>query len=279
MVLWGRITMRPGEQKMFKLDLRKTLLLGASLLVGGVAAVAFTGGAAVGQSLPTSGPAANGEPEWFYVDQAPRGGGPAGAPGAAPGAPGAGPAGGRAAAGGRAGGGRGAPQPIQACVADAAKMGVDASDRNELMIRWKEVPPACEKALETPTIAETTVDRSGNPTCVRSVICMSSNGQGISWNTNPQGLHNGTNNVHRINWRSNPLNLGYKPTYPYTPLIQGAGGAVSVAVDSKDNVWVIQRAAVRTDAISKFDKDGKLLFRLGDSVIGHFQKAHGMKIG
>ena len=111
---------------MFKLDLRKTLSLSAIVLAGAVSAPVFMGSGAVAQSLPTSGPAANGEPEWFYVDQAPRGGGPAGAPGAAPGAP----AGGRAAAGGRAGGGRGAPQPIQACVADAAKMGVDASDRN-----------------------------------------------------------------------------------------------------------------------------------------------------
>ena len=157
-------------------------------------------------------------------------------------------------------------------------MGVDASDRNEMMKRWKEVSPACVQALQTPTITETTVDRSGTPTCVRSVICMSSNGQGISWDDNPSGVHNGTNNVVRIEWRSNPVNLGYKPTYPYQPLIQGAGGAVSVGVDSKDNVWVIQRAPVGTDAISKFDKNGKLLFRLGDSVIGHFNKAHGMNV-
>src|SRR3569833_91276 len=101
---------------MFK-DLRKTVSLSARLLLGGVSALALTGSVAVAQSLPTGGPAANGEPEWFYVDQAPRGGT----------APGAGaPARGRGApAGGR--GGRGATQPIQASVGDAAKMGVDPS--------------------------------------------------------------------------------------------------------------------------------------------------------
>src|SRR5688572_32156071 len=69
-----------GEQKMFKVD-RKKFALGARLLVGGVSALAFTIGAVFAQSLPTSGPAANGEPEWFILQQGARGGGPAGAPG------------------------------------------------------------------------------------------------------------------------------------------------------------------------------------------------------
>jgi hypothetical protein len=287
-----------GKQKMFNVDLRKKSSLGARLLVGGVSAVALTVGALVAQSLPTSGPAENGEPEWFILQQGARGGGApggapgAGAPGAAPGrgaaaagapgrgaAPGAAPAGAPAGAPGAAAGrgGRGGGGPIEACVADAARMGVDASDRNEMMKRWKEVSPACVKALETPTLGPTTVDRSGNPTCVRSVICMSSNGQGISWNVNPSGLYNGTNNVRRVQWRSNPLNLGYKPEYPFT-LIQGAGGAVSIGIDSKDNLWVVQRSQVGTDSISKFDPSGKRLLTLGDSVVGHFHKAHGMNV-
>ncbi|MEO6340797.1 MAG: 6-bladed beta-propeller [Caulobacteraceae bacterium] len=162
-------------------------------------------------------------------------------------------------------------------MADASKLGVAASDRNELMKRWKEVSSSCLKALELPIVAENTIDRSGTPTCVRSVICMSSNGQGISWDVNPSGLYNGTNNVHRVQWRSNPVNLGYTPTYPHT-LIKGANGAVSVGVDSKDNLWAYQRAPVGVDALSKFDKSGKLLFTLGDSVIGHMNKAHGMAV-
>jgi len=126
-----------------------------------------------------------------------------------------------------------------------------------MMKRWKEVSPPCVQALETPTLTDTTVDRSGNPTCVRSVVCMSSNGQGISWNVNPSGLYNGTNNVRRVQWRSNPLNLSYKPEYPFT-LIPGANGAVSIGIDTKDNLWVVQRAPVGVDAISKFDSTGKL---------------------
>src|SRR4051812_1645873 len=103
MVLWGRNTMSTGEQKMFKVDLRKTFSLGARLLVGGVSAIAFTSSAAVAQTLPTSGPAANGQPEWFFLQTAPRGPAPGGAPAPGRGAP--------------AGGGRGAAAPIQACIA------------------------------------------------------------------------------------------------------------------------------------------------------------------
>ena len=55
-------------------------------------------------------------------------------------------------------------------------------------------------------------------------------------------------------------------------------GAVAVAVDSKDNVWVVQRAPVGVDSISKFDANGKRLLTLGDSVVGHLNKAHGMNV-
>jgi hypothetical protein len=242
------------------MNLRNKRSLAARLLAAsGASALALASSAAVAQALPTSGPAANGQPEWFIYQAPPR-------PAAAPGAPaGPGPAAPRPAA------------PIQACTADAAKLGVAASDRNAMMIRWKEVSPACVAALELPVVLDNTIDRSGTPTCVRSVMCMSSNGQGISWNVNPSGLYNGNNNVQRVQWRSNPVNLGYKPVYPYT-LIKGANGAVSIGVDSKDNLWVVQRAPVGVDAISKFDANGKLLFTLGDSVVGHLNKAHGMNV-
>src|SRR4051812_41922607 len=163
---------------------------------GAAAAVLGAGVVTRGASQPMSGPAKNGEPAWFIYQAPPR---PAGAAG--PGGPGGGP---RPAA------------PIQACVADGAKLGIAGTDRNELMKRWKEVSSGCLKELELPTVIESTIDRSGTPTCVRSVICMSSNGQGISWDVNPSGLYGGTNNVQRVQWRSNPVNLGYKPTYPYT---------------------------------------------------------------
>jgi len=253
---------------MMKMKLGKMISRSAWLLVGGTSALAIVGGAAFAQgapantnsgftrtptgSVPTSGPAENGQPAWFIYEQPPR---PAGAGPAARPTP-----------------------PIEACVADAARLGVAPTDRNAMMMRWKEVSQACVQALELPTVVENTIDRSGTPTCVRSVICMSSNGQGISWNVNPSGLYNGTNAVRRAQWRSDPVNMGWKPIYPYTPLIEGANGAVSVAVDSKDNVWVVQRAPVGVDAISKFDASGKLLFRLGDSVVGHLHKAHGMEV-
>jgi hypothetical protein len=259
---------------MFKVGLRNKFSLSARLLVGGASALAFVSSAALAQGVPTnaqssftrvptgsvpmSGPAANGLPAWFIYEAPPR---PANAPG--PGGPG--------------GPGGAGPAPIPACANDAAKLGVNPGDRNEMMKRWKEVSAACATALELPLVAANTIDRSGTPTCVRSVICMSSNGQGISWNVNPSGLYNGTNSVRRVQWRSEPANLGYKPTYPLT-LIPGANGAVSVGVDSKDNTWVLQRSPVGVDALSKHDANGKLLFTVGDSVLGHLNKAHGLAV-
>jgi hypothetical protein len=245
---------------MVRVILRKKLVWGRRLLVGcGATALVFAGSAAIAQNLPTSGPAENGQPEWFFLQPAAGGRGGPGAPAAPGGRGGPGAPGAPGAPGGPAGG-RGTAAPITACTADAARLGVPATDRNELMKRWKDVSPACAKALETPALGDNTVDRSGNPTCV-----------------NPSGLYNGTNNVRRVQWRSNPLNLGYKPEYPFT-LIPGAGGAVSIGIDSKDNLWVVQRSQVGIDSISKFDASGKRLLTLGDSVVGHFHKAHGMNV-
>jgi hypothetical protein len=243
--------MKRGWQRMFKVDVRNSLARGARLMVGcGASALVFATSAVVAQSVPTSGPAENGQPEWFIYQAPAAGGGFTPRPTA----------------------------PLQACAADSARLGVSGpNERNELMKRWKQVSAACQNVLDLPVVTEGTVDRSGTPTCVRSVICMSNNGQGISWNVNPSGLHGGASNIQRVQWRSNPVNLGYQPTYPHS-LIKGANGAVSVGVDSKDNLWVLQRAPVGVDAISKFDANGKLLFTLGDKVLGHLNKAHGMAI-
>ena len=218
----------------------------------GVSAFVLANAIAMAQSVPTSGPAENGQPAWF-IYEAPAGGGP----------------------------GRGGPRPtpaLEACAADSARLGVSGpAERNELMKRWKEVSVPCQAVLDLPIVTETTIDRSGTPTCVRSVLCMSSNGQGISWNVNPSGLHGGASNINRVQWRSDQVNLGYAPTYPYS-LIEGANGAVSVGVDSQDNLWSLQRSPVGIDALSKFDAAGNLLFTLGDDVLGHLNKAHGMAV-
>src|SRR4051812_10658364 len=111
---------------MFKAGIRKSHQRPAVRFLpraGAVALTVFAGGAAFAQSVPTSGPAENGQPAWFIYQAPPRAPGPGG-PGAGPGGP----------AGAPAGFAPRAPEQIQACAADAAKLGIAAgSERNELM--------------------------------------------------------------------------------------------------------------------------------------------------
>lgn len=71
--------------------------------------------------------------------------------------------------------------------------------------------------------------------------------------------------------------LGYTFEHPF-PLPQGGGGVSAVAMDSKENLWVFQRNAPGDPQLFKFTKDGKLLLTVGDDVILHQEKAHGMKV-
>ena len=150
-------------------------------------------------------------------------------------------------------------------------------ERNCLAIHYTSLSSACQAAVTASAPQAAVNDRSGVPTCIRSVICGPNNGQGIAWRTNPNGLQDGIGAYLRVIWKSVPENMGYTISYPYK-LPEGAGGAVSVGVDSKDNLWVLQRAPVGVPPLIKFGPDRKLLFTLGDDVIGHFNKAHGMKV-
>jgi len=232
-----------------------SLVSSIRLLAGcGVSALVLANTAAMADPVPKSGPAKNGEPAWFlYEPPAPTGARPAGF----------------------------APRPVQpiaACAADSARLNAAGPmERNTLMANWKSVSKACLDALDDQAVSDFSVDRSDVPTCVRSVVCSSNNGQGISWRTNPGGVLDGVGERKRVQWKSVPLNMGYAISYPY-PLPAGANGAVSVGVDSKDNLWVLQRAREGVPALTKFGPDHKVLFQLGDDVIGHFHKAHGMNV-
>ena len=69
-----------------------------------------------------------------------------------------------------------------------------------------------------------------------------------------------------------------------TPLLihilcpQGIGGVPSVALDSKGNLWVFKRSPAGTPQLYEFGPDHKLIRTVGDDVIGHAYKAHGMAI-
>ena len=71
--------------------------------------------------------------------------------------------------------------------------------------------------------------------------------------------------------------LGYTFTYPYV-LPPGFGGVPAVALDSKENLWVFQRAEAGKPQLFKFDPDYNLVLEVGPDVIGYQDKAHGMAV-
>jgi DNA-binding beta-propeller fold protein YncE len=80
--------------------------------------------------------------------------------------------------------------------------------------------------------------------------------------------------LQRVEWRQT---MGYTYAYP-VDLPQGGGGVSAVKIDSKGNLWVFQRNAVGKPQLFEFGPDRKLIRAVGDEVIGHQEKAHGMAI-
>ena len=80
--------------------------------------------------------------------------------------------------------------------------------------------------------------------------------------------------MQRVQWKQT---MGYTFTYPYV-LPPGIGGVPSVALDSKGNLWVFQRADARRPQLFKFDPNYKLILQVGQDVIGYQEKAHGMAV-
>src|SRR5688572_10346552 len=90
------------------------------------------------------------------------------------------------------------------------------------------------------------------PPCRRSPLC---------------GRRGGTprQSLQRVQWKQT---LGYTFTYPYV-LPQGFGGVPAVALDSKGNLWVFQRADFGKPQLFKFDPNYKLILEIGNDVIGY----------
>lgn len=104
------------------------------------------------------------------------------------------------------------------------------------------------------------------PACSHSPVCDNRMGDGLG----PRGRQD----LQRVEWNET---LGYTFTYPYI-LPPGMGGVPAVALDSKGNLWVFQRRAVGSPQLMKFDPHHKLILSVGDDVIGHQEKAHGMAV-
>jgi sugar lactone lactonase YvrE len=84
----------------------------------------------------------------------------------------------------------------------------------------------------------------------------------------------GRQQLQRVEWQQS---LGYGFTFPYT-LPAGFGGVPAVALDSKGNLWAFKRSPAGTPQLYEFGPDRKLIRTVGDEVIGHADKAHGMAI-
>ncbi len=117
------------------------------------------------------------------------------------------------------------------------------------------VPPrAGSGALGAPPVG-------GTPACGHSPLCGNRLGRAR------QALQ-------RVQWKQT---LGYTFTYPYV-LPPGFGGVPAVALDSKGNLWVFQRADAGKPQLFKFDPNYKLVLQVGPDVIGYQDKAHGMAV-
>jgi hypothetical protein len=99
------------------------------------------------------------------------------------------------------------------------------------------------------------------PGCTRSPLC-------------GNRLTPGRQSLQRVTWEQT---LGYTFTYPYV-LPSGPGGVPAVALDSNGNLWVFQRKPAGSPQLYKFDPNYKLILEIGDDVIGHQDKAHGMAV-
>jgi hypothetical protein len=132
-------------------------------------------------------------------------------------------------------------------------------------------------AVEGPRFRATTAAVS-IPICDHSPVCTYNTGAGIGNFTNPDGIRNGMGGYIRVEWASVPLNMGWTVNYPITLPPEGKGGAVSIAIDHPDNLWVIQRNAAGVPQLHKYSPDHKLLLTVGDDVIGHQELAHGINV-
>jgi hypothetical protein len=212
-------------------------------------------------------PGTTGPAEWYFVPPGAGRGAPGAGPGNFPGGGGGGRAGGRAGGGGGfpGGGGRAGAANLEACAVDIEKMcyGLNGGPARACLERnAAAVSSACKTSL-----AASPLEPGDTPSCYGAPFC----GNRVT------GIGSGSKGL--IQWKPN---LAYTPSLPFQDALTaaggGGGGMVSVAIDSKDNLWGLERNAAGKPQLFKFGPDHKLLFALGDDVITHHVKAHGMKV-
>jgi hypothetical protein len=204
----------------------------------GAAVAVLLAGVALAREVPQSGPAANGSPAWVLEHAADIH----------------------------------VHNYADMCTSDIARFCAGKTDeplRICLSSNKRQVSESCRTALAMPW-QEGGFDTSHTPPCTHSVIC-------VARPANNPGMDTG-DAVERVEWKSDPPNMGYKASYPYE-LPPGGGGATAVSMDSKDNLWVFQRVPPGMPELFKFGRDHKLLLALGDKELGsHQDKAHGIRV-
>ena len=104
----------------------------------------------------------------------------------------------------------------------------------------------------------------GTPYCFKSPVCDPAPDRG--------GNRLG---VKAVEWKQT---MGYTFAYPIASPEGERYGMVAVATDSKDNLWGLQRNPAGRPQLFKWDANHKLLLSIGDDVITHHAKAHGIAV-
>lgn len=113
--------------------------------------------------------------------------------------------------------------------------------------------PACRASIRA-------LPPSSVPACSRSPVC-----------DNPLGGRR--TDLMRVVWQQT---LGYRFAYPLD--LPRGGGASGVGIDSKGNIWVLQRAAPGKPPLLEFDRNFRPVRTVGEDVTGRLEKAHGIKV-
>jgi hypothetical protein len=102
------------------------------------------------------------------------------------------------------------------------------------------------------------------PNCSHSIVC------------SPSRTGAGYQGQAHLRWRET---MGYTYAYPFTDLPEGGGGVSAVDLDSKGNLWAVQRNAPGKPQVFKFDPNHKLILTVAEHVMGgHLNKLHGIKV-
>ena len=164
---------------------------------------------------------------------------------------------------------RAKPRPdagLAGCAGDVAEFCTAQAGYNARYCLLQNVSKLSAQCKASTTAAEAGAQKAnlGTPSCYRSPVC------------DPRADRGGNRlGVKAVEWKQT---MGYSFAYPFASPEGEKGGMVAVATDSKDNVWGFQRNAEGRPQLFKWDAHGKLLLTVGENVITHQAKAHGIAV-